>query len=149
MHQKKTIVTLMLLVFIATLNLLGKKAETAPEHKNLQILPKDISKDDLKYIMDGFNAALNVKCGYCHVRNNETKEWDYAADTKHKKKEARDMLKMTNDINSQYFGVNLTEAKPKLAVTCYTCHRGEEHPVFAPKPIPADSLQRPLQKVQQ
>lgn len=149
MHHKKTLVTILLLVLVASVNLLGRKVPPAPEHKNLQILPKDISKENLKAIMDGFTAALNVKCGYCHVRNNETKEWDYAADTKHKKKEARDMMKMTNDLNSNYFGVDMTQPNPKVAITCYTCHRGEEHPVFAPKPAAPDSLQRPLQKITQ
>lgn len=149
MHLKKSIVTVTLLFLIASMNVLGKKILHAPEHKNLQVLPKDISQEDLKAVMDGFTAALNVKCGYCHVRNNETREWDYAADTKHKKQEARDMLKMTNDINAKYFGVNLNEPHPKLAVTCFTCHRGEEHPVFAPKTQPADSLLRPIQRIQQ
>jgi hypothetical protein len=50
------------------------------------------------------------------------------------------MMKMTNELNSKWFGVDLTEAEPKVAITCYSCHRGEEHPtVFAPKPA-VDSL---------
>jgi hypothetical protein len=109
------------------------------------VLPQNISDEKLDRIMDDFCAALNVKCGFCHVKNKETNEWDYAADTKGHKKEARDMMRMTNDLNAKYFGVDLSEENPKLAITCYTCHRGEEHPVFAPKaPVgnALDSLRR-------
>jgi hypothetical protein len=133
-HFKKATVTVLLLGLVALCSFWGKRPYDGPEHKNLQVLPKDIKQEKLKAIMDGFCSALNVKCGFCHVRNKETNEWDYAADTKGHKKEARDMMKMTNDLNVKYFGVDMTEENPKVAITCYTCHRGEEHPVFAPKP---------------
>jgi len=35
--------------------------------KNLKILPKDISKEQLDTIMHRFNAALGVKCNFCHA----------------------------------------------------------------------------------
>lgn len=140
MHKKKTVVTLLVLAVIASANMLGR-VPGGPEHKNLQILPKDISQEKLKAIMDNFCSALNVKCGFCHVRNQETKEFDYALDTKGHKKEARDMMRMTNDLNAKYFGVDLNEPNPKVAVTCYSCHRGEEHPVVdVPKPAAANAL---------
>jgi hypothetical protein len=139
MHQRKTFVTLLIIAFAASANWLGLRID-GPEHKNLQVLPKDIPQEKLKAIMDDFCASLNVKCGFCHVRNKDTNEWDYASDAKGHKKEARDMMKMTNELNSKWFGVDLTEAEPKVAITCYSCHRGEEHPtVFAPK-LAADSL---------
>jgi hypothetical protein len=139
MHQRKTIVTLLIIGIVASANWLGRPFDGL-EHKNLQILPKDIPQEKLKAIMDDFCASLNVKCGFCHVRNKETNEWDYASDAKGHKKEARDMMKMTNELNSKWFGVDLTEADPKVAITCYSCHRGEEHPtVMVPKPV-VDSL---------
>ena len=139
MHRKKSFITLALIALVASANWLGRPFE-GPEHKNLQVLPKDIPQEKLKAIMDDFCASLNVKCGFCHVRNKETNEWDYAADTKNHKKEARDMMRMTNELNAKWFGVDLSEAEPKVAITCYSCHRGEEHPtVFAPKPA-ADSV---------
>ena len=142
MNRKKTWVTLGLLVVFASANFLGKEVPPSG-HKNLQVLPQNISDEKLDKIMDDFCAALNVKCGFCHVKIKDTDEWDFAADTKGHKKEARDMMRMTNDLNSKYFGVDLKEENPKLAVTCYTCHRGEEYPVFAPKPINAlDSLRK-------
>ena len=42
-------------------------AEAAPEHKNLLVLDKNISKDELKKTMEGFAAQLGVKCVFCHT----------------------------------------------------------------------------------
>ncbi|HSC52153.1 MAG TPA: c-type cytochrome [Phnomibacter sp.] len=143
-HKKRATVNLLILAVIASANLLGRKVDKF-ENKNLQILPKDISKEKLQQIMDGFNASLNVKCGYCHVRTADTNEWDYAADTKGHKKEARDMMRMTNELNEKYFGVDIKDLNAPAAINCYTCHRGEEHPVVdIPKPAinALDSLKR-------
>lgn len=43
---------------------LSATATAAPEHKNLQVLDKNISKDDLKKMMEGFAAQLGVKCRF-------------------------------------------------------------------------------------
>lgn len=143
MHQRKTLVTLVVLAIIGSANFLGKEVP-ATDYKNLQILPKDISKERLQSIMDGFNAAMGVKCGFCHVKNKETNEWDHASDAKGHKKEAREMMRMTAELNEKYFGVDMSEENPKVAITCYTCHRGEEHPVFEVKPAAnaLDSLKK-------
>ncbi len=138
-HKRKTIITLSLLALVAFANMWATRKDEQEAYKNLQILPKDISKDDLKKIMDGFCNSLGVKCGYCHVFNPDTRRLQPDLEDKHKKQEARDMMKMAAELNSKFFGVNLDEPNPKVAITCYTCHRGEEHPVVAPKPV-ADSV---------
>jgi hypothetical protein len=87
----------------------------APEgFRDLQVLPKDIKKDDLKAIMKGMSAALGVKCTHCHV------EREFWKDTDHKKG-AREMMKMTEAINAQFL-------KGKDQITCNTCHRGHDEP---------------------
>lgn len=138
MHKRKAFITLAIIAVVASANMLGRTFE-GPEHKNLQILPKDISQEKLKAIMDDFCASMNVKCGFCHVRNKDTNEWDYASDAKGHKKEARDMMKMTNELNEKWFGVDLSEPDPKVAITCYSCHRGEEHPVVSAPKLAVDS----------
>ncbi|MBS1731047.1 MAG: c-type cytochrome [Bacteroidetes bacterium] len=98
-------------------------------HKNLQVLPKDISDDSLDMIMDGFKAALNVKCSFCHVRNEAEQKMDFASDEKPEKEIARHMLRMTMDINARYFNFDSsTRADTISVVTCATCHRGTQHP---------------------
>ena len=83
--------------------------------KNLQVLPKNISKEQLKAIMKGQSKALGVDCDHCHEMPVPDK------DTKNKKI-AREMIKMTNEINSKFLKGMETKA------TCDTCHRGKEKP---------------------
>jgi hypothetical protein len=98
----------------------------------LKVLPKNISDKALDKIMDNFKAALGVKCGYCHERNDSTKHFDYASDAKPEKNIARKMMIMTAGINDKYFNFNHEKIAPKT-ITCITCHRG------SPMPISVDS----------
>ncbi len=126
---KKLAVSAACLVFI----LVGIAATRPPEHehKNLKILPKDISDDDLDKVMDGFKAALGVKCGFCHAREKTpgSDHMDFASDEKPEKNIARHMMKMTAKINKKYFSFNKNEQGETVpAVSCITCHRGNSHP---------------------
>jgi hypothetical protein len=107
-----------------------------PKYKNLKILPKDITNEQMDSVMHHYTASLNVKCNFCHVRNEEKKEWDWASDANKHKLIARQMMTMTNDINKKNFnhtGAAITLSSP-LAVTCYTCHHGAKEPaVKAPQ----------------
>jgi hypothetical protein len=89
-------------------------AEEPWKGKDLQILPKDISKEKIKEIMKKQSEALGVDCDFCH------KPPDMHLDTDHKKV-AREMMRMVRDINQHFF-----KGKPK--VECMTCHRGAEEP---------------------
>lgn len=94
-------------------------AAGAAVFKNLQVLPKDITKPALKATMRDIAKSLNVDCDHCH------KEPDMAADTD-KKKIAREMMEMVKTINAKY---PMTLKK----VTCWTCHRGKPEPDPGPK----------------
>lgn len=87
--------------------------------KNLQFLPKDITKPALKATMREMAKSLNVDCDHCH------KEPDMAADTD-KKKVAREMMEMVKTINAKF---PMTMKK----VSCWTCHRGKPEPDPGPK----------------
>ncbi len=101
------------------------------KYKNLKILPKNIGETELDSIMKSFTVALNVKCNFCHIRNEETKTWDYANDEKGHKRIAREMLVMTKKINDKYFKEDNKGRKIPM-VTCYTCHNGHKEPYFMP-----------------
>lgn len=45
----------------------GRGAPAQPEPTNLQILPKDMTRQQVVPIMQAFNAGLGVACNYCHV----------------------------------------------------------------------------------
>jgi hypothetical protein len=83
--------------------------------KNLKIL----KPEEIRPVMGAFVAGTGMKCGDCHVQGA------FDSDEKPQKVTARKMLEMVRGINANTFnGDN--------KVTCYTCHRGEEHPVSAP-----------------
>jgi hypothetical protein len=95
------------------------------EFKNLQVLPKNITADSLDKIMDGFNSSMGVNCNFCHVKDAKADKLIFEKDDKPEKEIARKMMRMTMDINKNYFQFNeeVTAAQVQ-AVTCYTCHKG-------------------------
>ena len=118
-------------LFIAIVFLASSFKTDQEKYKNLKILPKDISSADLDSIMNSYNVALGVKCGFCHVENKQDLTWDYASDAKGHKKVARNMMTMTDDINKKYFEED-NEGRKIPMVTCYTCHNGRKEPYFRP-----------------
>lgn len=99
------------------------------EFKNLQVLPKNITEDSLGKIMDGFNASLKVDCNFCHVKDKNSEALIMEKDDKPEKEITRNMMRMTMDINKNYFQFNENvNAKEVQAVTCYTCHKGQPIP---------------------
>jgi hypothetical protein len=95
--------------------------------KNLQVLPKDISKDSLDTIMHHFTKALGVRCNFCHTMGNG--KMDFASDDKEEKGIARYMIKMTAGINSTYFNFDKSERPDTITtIKCQTCHHGNPHP---------------------
>lgn len=101
--------------------------------KNLQILNKDISREALDKVMHDYNDALGVKCNYCHapVQNDLTNlQLDYASDAKPAKNIAREMMRMTSEINKQFFNIKGADGQVSESVSCITCHNGQEYPAF-------------------
>jgi photosynthetic reaction center cytochrome c subunit len=90
----------------------------AQQYKNVQVL-KDIRADQLIPTMQFIASSLGVECNFCHVEHEMQK------DDKKPKQIARKMIEMELAINKGHF-------KNEIEVTCYTCHRGSEHPVGTP-----------------
>ena len=94
--------------------------------KNLQILTQDISHEELEAVMKSFNTALGVKCNFCHApKANGEQGLDFASDALVQKHIARGMMRMTAEINKNYFDPH---AKDGVAhnITCNTCHNGKQ-----------------------
>jgi hypothetical protein len=106
-----------LAVSVLSLALVAGASVASPpgQFKDLQVLPKSITKDELKAIMKAQSKALGVDCDHCHEMPEAEK------DTKNKKI-AREMMKMTKDINSKWL------KKSDDKVVCGTCHNGHEKP---------------------
>jgi hypothetical protein len=60
---KKTLVAIVVGLFMIA-GIAATKPPEAPKYKNLKILPKNISKEDLDKVMDHFKTALGVKCSF-------------------------------------------------------------------------------------
>ena len=91
--------------------------------KNVQIL-KGIPVNQFMDTMGFFAASLGLNCVYCHV-SESLENWDRFADDVPRKRMARSMIQMVNDINKTRFG-------GRRALTCYSCHRGAETPRVIP-----------------
>jgi hypothetical protein len=94
--------------------------------KNIQVL-KGLPDSQLYTVMNFMRASLGVSCAFCHVNSGGDK-WEWEKDDKPQKQTARRMIQMVMDINKNNFG-------GMNRVSCYTCHRGNEHTVPAP-PLP-------------
>jgi hypothetical protein len=124
--QRKMIILSVVVVVIACFSF---SFQEEPKFKNLKVLDKNISSDELKLVMKSFKTALGVKCSFCHAESKtDPKKLDFASDENKHKNIARGMIKMAARINKKYFR---DEKEPK--VTCFTCHRGNEEPKEAPK----------------
>ncbi|UOE51955.1 c-type cytochrome [Mucilaginibacter sp. SMC90] len=127
--NKKLLVTLGLLSIVV----FGAMTTSKPQDegfKNLKVLPKNISGENLHKVMEDWEHSLGVHCNFCHARNEETKKMDWASDAKPEKAMARDMYKMMNKINEKYFHAKKDSLGMIMqsGVNCNTCHRGTAHP---------------------
>jgi hypothetical protein len=98
--------------------------------KNIKVLT-GMPQSQLIPVMNFFAASMGRRCNFCHVNRNG--QWDYAADEKPEKNQAREMIKMVMDVNKTTF-------KGSVSVSCYTCHRGRNQPLSVPPlPLPQPS----------
>ena len=105
----------------------GQQAARVPQ--NLQVLPKDMTFQQVQQTMRTFTAALGVECSHCHVGTMQER----AKDDNPKKGITRKMLAMTMAINNDLLkDVGEPAAAGTLKVTCFTCHRGAIKPLTAP-----------------
>lgn len=123
----------------ASLALWGRAAQTQGQQagdkpveqtrKNIQVL-KGLPESQLFPEMNFISASLGVQCGFCHVSQGKDAQgrtnWVWESDEKPEKKTARDMMRMVLAVNGGDFGLSRGQ------VTCYTCHRGQEHPQNMP-----------------
>jgi len=100
-----------------------KKAEE--QFKNIQVL-KGIPAEQVFPTMQFITASLGVQCEFCHVQGA------FEKDDKKNKQTARKMMEMMFAINKDNFDGH-------RAVTCNSCHRGNEKPL----PIPAVMTEEP------
>jgi Photosynthetic reaction centre cytochrome C subunit len=99
-----------------------------PAPRNLKIL----KPEEVRAAMQSYTVALGKQCTFCHVQGN------MASDDNPHKEIARTMIAMTRELNAK-----LANGDDKTRVSCYTCHRGDEHPATAPPAADAQATPAP------
>ena len=131
MISKQQLIIFLIMVLFVTF---GVAAMRMPPNKprNLKVLPQDISDKALDSFMHSYNRALGVTCDFCHVKINFIPDsMNYVSDVNPRKEEARKMMRLTIQLNKDYFYFDTTKRPEYLSVVvCMTCHRGD--------PMPAD-----------
>ncbi len=108
----------------------GQAALSQEAPRNLQVLPKEWTRQQVIQVMRSFTAALGARCSDCHVEDDD------ASDAKPMKEQARSMMRMTMAINDDHLAALPGRDEPNVRVTCITCHRG------VPRPEPIEAILR-------
>jgi cytochrome c553 len=132
LHYKKFAVIAILFALTAIgMSAIRPPEDGKPPKRNLKVLPKDITHEQLDSTMHSWTAALGVKCNFCHAPNADSTNHhlDFASDAKPEKKMARYMYAMTAKINKKFFKSDKDDNGMMMAaISCKTCHRGSPHP---------------------
>lgn len=114
----KLLIILTFLVFAGVfLVIQGKtqaRSETAGQKfKSIKVL-NDMPADEMGKVMNMMAASLGVNCKFCHAAN----DGEYEKEGIEHKDIARQMLRMTFEMNKNYFD-------GRAEITCATCHQGK------------------------
>lgn len=108
--------------------------------KNIKVFPATATFQEVDHAMDQFKVDLGVKCNYCHAPEKDNpRKMDMSSDDNPKKDIARNMIRMTEELNKKYIStINHAESDTAKIqqVTCNTCHRGAPKPFGKPLPTP-------------
>jgi hypothetical protein len=91
--------------------------------KNIKILKMPAAR--LLRVMElGYSRSMGVSCAYCHNTH------DFSSEEKKEKEITRQMMTMSNKINTELLpNIQGLKSSPAI-VNCTTCHRGEVEPVL-------------------
>jgi hypothetical protein len=110
------------------------QVETAGQKfKSIKVL-NDMPADQMGKVMNMMSASLGVDCKFCHASN----DGEYEKEGFEHKDIARNMLKMTFELNKNYFN-----GRPEI--NCNTCHQGKAHPSPSFPLMPVEREEKPKQ----
>jgi cytochrome c553 len=109
----------------------GGPPRSYPAPTNLKVLPRNLTGQQVRDIMEKWEGSLGAHCSTCHTADpknigpNGRPRLNFADDSKEEKQTARLMYTMTESINVDYVSKVPNFDEP---VTCGTCHRGHLGP---------------------
>ena len=123
-------VALLIIIVFPFPNRRPLRAQIPERFTNLQVLPRDITRDSLVEIMRRFSLSLNVRCQYCHVGGDGISFTGvrFADDDDEDKRKAREMLRMVMRLNDEFLPSLPQRDQPPVTVNCFTCHRSAARP---------------------
>ena len=132
--KKKFMLMTALTAVVALMVISFKPVDQQPKTlKNIKVFPASFTYEQVDHAMDQFKVDLGVKCGYCHAPSKDNpRKMDMASDENPRKNIARDMMRMTEELNKKYISLIPHSDSVKVQmVTCNTCHRGAGKPFGA------------------
>src|SRR4051812_18353993 len=100
MIKKLIVIVSLSLVVIIVQSSAQQKRDKDDKAKNLKVLSKNLSDEEIHTIMRGYAKSLGVRCGFCHKHDEASPpKFDFASDEKNEKLVARKMIKMVDAIN--------------------------------------------------
>jgi hypothetical protein len=139
-HQKKLNLLLALTIVGALVTQSFNLQQQPKKLKNIKAFPATATYEEVDHAMDQFKVDLGVKCNYCHAPlKDNPRKMDMPSDENPRKDIARQMIRMTDDMNKKYIAtIKHTEQDTSKIqmVTCATCHRGVPKPFGKPLPPP-------------
>lgn len=141
LHRKKLnfllVITIAGALIIQSFNI---QQQQPKKLKNIKVFPATATFQEVDHAMDQFKVDLGVRCNYCHAPEKDNpRKMDMASDDNPKKDIARNMIRMTEEMNKKYIAT-INHEEPDTAkiqqVTCNTCHRGAPKPFGKPLPAP-------------
>ncbi len=107
---------LLALIFLPKVESQTKTETAGQKFKSIKVL-NDMPADQMGKVMNQMSSSLGVDCKFCHASN----DGDYEKEGNEHKDTARQMLKMTFELNKNFFN-----GRPEI--NCNTCHKGISHP---------------------
>ena len=107
---------------------------------NIKVFPATATYEQVDHAMDHYKVDLGVKCNYCHAPEKDNpRKMDMPSDANPMKEVAREMMRMTNEMNQKYISAIKhpeSDSTKIQMITCNTCHRGVPKPFGKPLPAP-------------
>jgi len=131
-QKKKFVIVSLIVVTIAFLSQSFQNVQPRPPKKlkNIKAFPATMTYNEVDHQMDEFKVDLGVKCNYCHAPSKtEAPKLDMSLDDNPKKEIARNMIRMTLEMNQKYMStLPHGDTTAVQTITCNTCHRGAAKP---------------------
>lgn len=131
-----TFVTAACIFFVVKGNTQTKVETAGQKFKSIRVL-NEMPAEQMGKVMNMMAASLGVNCKFCHAAN----DGDYEKEGIEHKDIARNMLKMTFEMNKNYFD-------SRAEINCSTCHQGRPVPQSAIPLMPVfrEPRSAPLEK---